>query len=441
MTVAASKGGVFKIVNCTVGKEIPLVKKWIELGNKTTNAKEVYSYLKSIAQPVHLEMGISNDCDLNCSHCFLGYPKGKSIQNNILDLDELIFVAEKFVSELSTKTITITDREPLNSKKLIPLLYHLKKLRSNFQDFRFGLVTNGLRIREHADKLSDIKPDYLDISLDGVKEEHDRIRGSGNFTRVLKNIRIAVEKEISEKITIASTLMNFNGESIIKMICDMIENEGVQYFDITPILTLKNTEKLHENQIINFFERINKEIEKLKPSKETFIYFELCAYCASYFPAVFGSGWLKPNEIQIDSTGRLFSEININDKITFLLRPELIPDYFWNSLRISADGYIIGGCEPLLTKNYKSYSIGNIREIFNEKGLNTVYRDILKEGSVFHQMILAYEKKNECMDRKCFKYCLGGDSLLSKVITNDFYRRDPGCIKQTFFKEVYNETS
>ena len=88
-----------------------------------------------------------------------------------------------------------------------------------------GLVTNGTLVKE---KLSEIrKLDYIVLSLDGPKEDNDKLRGRGSFEKIFEGLKIAkknnIDTIINTVISRANTSNNFKG---IKFILDLSEKLG-----------------------------------------------------------------------------------------------------------------------------------------------------------------------------------------------------------------------
>lgn len=422
MTIAGSKGGMWGNPYDPVGFENEVVKIWAEIGQKKCSGTEVYDRISDFAYPAQVEIGIGNTCGLKCKHCFLGY-EGGSMQSDLIPVPRLKSLLSEFIEDMGTRVICLTDRDALTPGRSVPVFEHLAQLRQRYPDLKFGGVTNGLAIPEFADDLAKIRLDYLDISLDGMRPEHDAIRGEGAFDMTIKNLRIALSKKIAERVIIATTLSRFNHQSIVGMVKKLIVEEGVQWFDIAPLMAVKMDKyQLGETDMVSFLEDLSKTLKAVDAQRDVTIFFEMCAYCAAYFPGLIDHGWLKPEDIRQDKYGHLYQDIRINDRITISLRLELIPEYWWHKLRISADGYIIGGCEPLSQGDYHRFAVGNVKE----GSAKELYASALAVGSPFHEMMKAYDTSG-CRDKECFEHCLGGDSLLSKSLFDSYNRKDPSC--------------
>jgi hypothetical protein len=105
--------------------------------------------------------------------------------------------------------------------------------------------------------------------------------------------------------------------------------------------------QLQASDLVEFLDSLATSLQALEVDHPVTILVELCAYCAAFLPALVDRGWLLPDQIRQDQYGHLYQIIPINRSINIIIRPELIPEYWRHTLRISADGYVIGGCEPL----------------------------------------------------------------------------------------------
>jgi MoaA/NifB/PqqE/SkfB family radical SAM enzyme len=307
----------------------------------------------------------------------------------------------------------------------VPFFEHLAALRRQEPALKFGGVTNGLALHLYADDLSRIRLDFLDISIDGLSPEHDAMRGTGTFQRTIANLRLALDGQVAERVIISPTLTRGNADSLLELIPYLILDLGVQWVDIGPLMAVKLQEfQLRETDLVHFLTRLTRTLKGLNVSHPITVLVEICAYCAAFIPALIDLGWLIPEELRQDRYGHLYQDIHINNMITITLRPELIPEYWRHTVRITADGFMVGGCEPLTQREYHRFAVGNIKE----EPLKMLYRKALAPGSPFYHMMLAFDR-SECRQKACFAHCLGGDALLAHVAYGDYHRRDPNCIR------------
>ncbi len=333
-------------------------------------------------------------------------------------------VSTRLVEELQTRVFCVTDRDALTPNRSVPFFTHLGALRETQPMLRFGGITNGLAIDRYADDLSRIRLDYLDVSLDGMQTEHDAIRGADTFDRTVANLRIASARRVANRLFVSTTLTRRNLHSLLKMISYLVVDEGIEWIDIGPLMAVKLREdQLRERDLAFFLNELTSRLRSLSVRHPVTVVMEICAYCASFIPGLVDSGWLVPEELRQDCYGHVYQDIPINANVKLVLRPELIPEYWRHTVRISADGYVVGGCEPLTQPDYQRFAVGNI----SNESFESLYKKALSPGSPFHKMMLAYDH-SECRDKACFSHCLGGDSLLAHAVAGSYHRKDPNCV-------------
>jgi len=423
MSVAASKGGYFPSPDDPKGFDIPTVQMWRDLGTEGTSGEDAYWTLRESASPLQIEIGIGNKCGQDCPRCFLAYGPGSTLDRDLVPLGRLIGATNEFVDDFGTRVIAVVDRDALTFGRSVPYFSNLKRKREQHPDLVFGGVTNGLFIDEFANDLEDIRLTYLDVSLDGLREEHDAQRGEGSFNRTVSNIELAIDRGLAERVLVAPTLDAHNGESIVRLVKKLAVEKEVSWFNIGPLMAVETKHRrLGPDDIPYFLERLCDRLAPISFDREVKVLFDICAYCAAFIPGLIHHGWLDPEEIRQDRYEHLYQEIDINDSVTLVLRPEMIPDYFHHTVRISADGHFIGGCELLSADDYAPKSVGNIQD----EPLSKLYQRSLETGSPFHQMMQAYDQST-CKGKACYQHCLGGDSLLAQAVHSDFNVKGPNC--------------
>lgn len=121
---------------------------------------------------------LTSACNLKCRHCYSFFEENKSL--SITTFSKIITEIKK----MNCSMITLTGGEPfiLNEK----VLEYIQIARRNGIK-HINLTTNGTIDFE---KVSDIinEVDYIQVSLDGDKPIHDKIRGVGNFDKTMNFI-------------------------------------------------------------------------------------------------------------------------------------------------------------------------------------------------------------------------------------------------------------
>lgn len=197
---------------------------------------------------------ITDLCNLRCKHCYqerfdrerdLFVEEAKKIIWNIA-----YSLEEKGVSRL---TINLTGGEPLISPLTFPLLEELEKIPLVKE---VNIITNGIFLKNFYSKIKSFeKIKYIKVSLEGAREEtNDRIRGKGNFQRVMENI-----KGVSD-IIFMFTLAKYNYRELDEMY-RLAEKCKVKGFILERFIPLGEGKKI-KDMVLSSFEWY-KVIEKI----------------------------------------------------------------------------------------------------------------------------------------------------------------------------------
>ncbi len=128
-------------------------------------------------------------CNLSCKHCYQGESRAVD-----LDLASFAQVAGEF-EDMGGLRLIVSGGEPL----LHPQFEQINLLMKD-RAFRSILLTNGTLLNEKF--IDNINFTEVQVSLDGVEEGHDFLRGKGSYQRTLTALQLLKEREI--QISIAS---------------------------------------------------------------------------------------------------------------------------------------------------------------------------------------------------------------------------------------------
>lgn len=125
---------------------------------------------------------LTHECNLSCRHCLFSASPAQSQALERTELDSGIQQAK----DLGCSIFYFTGGEPFLYPDFVKILGDL------LEDCHVHVVvlTNGLLIQEHIDALRELPADrlHLQISMDGMENCHDAIRGTGTFARLQKNL-------------------------------------------------------------------------------------------------------------------------------------------------------------------------------------------------------------------------------------------------------------
>ncbi|MBP7489267.1 MAG: radical SAM protein, partial [Azospira sp.] len=123
-------------------------------------------------------------CNLTCKHCY-SISADKDFPGELNT--EQVFTVMDDLKAFRVPVLILSGGEPL----LRPDIFDIAR-RAKGMGFYVGLSSNGTLINEaNIDAIADIGFDYVGVSLDGIKETHDRFRRlEGAFDASLAGIRL-----------------------------------------------------------------------------------------------------------------------------------------------------------------------------------------------------------------------------------------------------------
>ncbi len=186
------------------------------MNSKTTLLKEITKYitLGKTEYPVNYTLAVTSKCNSRCQSCKIW----EHPLNNELSLEEWQSIFDQLKD--SPFWVTITGGEPFLFGKLDEFVLSLNE---TCHPYQINIPTNCLlpkTIQEKATKILDGVGDKtlinLNLSLDGVGVEHDRIRGvEGNFERFMETYSILKQLKKNHdnvKLGIHSVMSTYNAE-------------------------------------------------------------------------------------------------------------------------------------------------------------------------------------------------------------------------------------
>lgn len=219
-------------------KKVESIDYWHELmfsrsQYDTSVAERMYSSLKT-EYPGVCTMMLEQTCNLDCEHCFF---KPEKTSKNISEQNDLQNVLKSITLQLEPGT-SIVDGGRILRNWHISLLEDLRKLR---KDLSIGMVDNGTYLKLEKEILqSTFRFDWIDISIDGTKETHNRQRRNPNaFDTAIKGLREArrfiAPKNKGGKVTSLFSSSKLNYYDLSAAANFLFERNLVDEFHITPV--------------------------------------------------------------------------------------------------------------------------------------------------------------------------------------------------------------
>lgn len=330
-------------------------------GGITKSFKEfnVMDYDSTIL-PMEVSYFVNNVCNLNCRHCYVGYLN----QDTPMDLKTWITVFNSLLIK-GAKTFGNVGKEPLLNWELTKnLLQYFHYRRKDDNKIRYGLVTNALLFdNQIINELSEIKPNYIDISIDGTEQSHEFIRGRGTYQKLISNLNLLSEANLSEIVYLSFTLNRINKDSLTSLVNSM-DNLGFKNLLISPYVTLNQKDDLFllESEMISLINLLldGKLIDFRKFNYMNFYIKSDYTTSKNLMIQLRDQGIINEEALLIDDYGVIFNKYTLgNNNIYFNYIP--FDNTYKQAIRISHDGYV-SSCLDMFYENYTDRAIGNINE-------------------------------------------------------------------------------
>ncbi len=146
---------------------------------------------------------LTDTCNLSCRHCLFGASPGKS---KTIDADQL-HAAIDAAAELGSHLFYFTGGEPFVYPDFCPTIGYVL---DQHPAHHVVVLTNGLLLQKNLAGLTclDIDRLHLQVSLDGLEQEHDFLRGRGSYASLHKNLQAAAEAGFAVTLSIAVNSTN-----------------------------------------------------------------------------------------------------------------------------------------------------------------------------------------------------------------------------------------
>jgi radical SAM protein with 4Fe4S-binding SPASM domain len=165
----------------------------------------------------YLELQITNKCNLKCKHCYIGDRNIFTLPKPLPSIPKAfgtlpsrersestrteVRVGGETKHELSVKQIrkVLHEFEEMQGLRVLitggePLIHsRFKEINEMLPEFsvRKVLFTNGLLLNKKA--LKNLNVDEIQISIDGLKDAHDSLRGKGTFRLAIEVVKRAID--------------------------------------------------------------------------------------------------------------------------------------------------------------------------------------------------------------------------------------------------------
>jgi Fe-coproporphyrin III synthase len=226
--------------------------------------------------PHSVRLLLTQQCNLKCKFCFINATEKVELKE--LTTEEWLRFFSR-LKELLIFNLIISGGEIFLRNDLFILLGRLRENRIH----RITLLTNGTLICDaHAVHLHRLKIKNILVSLDGMEERNDTVRGQGAFKNALQGIRRLIDVGLSPGVAFTPVKNNYKD---LGPIIDLVAEMGVKLFrlntltpegrctELYPQLALDYPHQVEEvNRVIQFRER---QYEDLKINCDIDMFYRL----------------------------------------------------------------------------------------------------------------------------------------------------------------------
>lgn len=215
-----------------------------------------------ISAPLKISMNVTKKCNLRCIQCFSnsGVIKEKEITT------EDFYKLFDDMNKNGTFYVCLGGGEPFTRPDLFDVLKYGKK-----KQLAISIVTNGLLLNKKVlERLNKLDLDYLWVSFEGLKENHEKLRGVGTFDKAIDALKL-LKKYYKGRTALRMSINKYN----ISEVNDLVkigEKYNIDLIRFTPLLEFGRAR--NEDLVIDakdYIEFLDK-VSKIKSDKIKIVY-------------------------------------------------------------------------------------------------------------------------------------------------------------------------
>ena len=173
---------------------------------------------------------VSNKCNFACKYCFMNK---FNAQDKLMTKDVFDKAFCKYVkNNVYLDSVVFYGGEPLTNSELIK--YGIEKIREYNTKIKITIVVNGSLINDENAKFFAKYKVNISVSIDGLKEQHDKIRvkqnGLSSFDEVIKGYFLLKEWGVNPGISCTVSKYNVNDlEKITEFFVKELKPSGIGF--------------------------------------------------------------------------------------------------------------------------------------------------------------------------------------------------------------------
>jgi radical SAM protein with 4Fe4S-binding SPASM domain len=138
---------------------------------------------------------------------------------------------------------------------------------------QLSLLTNGTLItKETAEQLSRLKIKYISISVDGLEEKHDEIRGKGAFKKTIKGIQNLISVGIKPRISFTPVKSNYRD---LEPLIDFTAFLGLPIIRLNTLSPEGRCTKIYKDIALEFPGQVKEVLDVIEEKKKEYPQIEI----------------------------------------------------------------------------------------------------------------------------------------------------------------------
>ncbi len=298
-----------------------------------------------------LSLVVNNRCNLGCRHCYFQVER----DTKEMTTDEWLKLLDSAYRKLEPTIVTFAGREifaEAQSAELFISAIRLLRQQRPKRRTEIGVITNATLLAPYQDQLLANPPDYFDVSIDGLKAQHDAIRGAGAWDAAAGQLHWLQENFGSVWLT--PTLNSANISGLPEIISFYRKEFGVRRFSVGFYVPMVYTDLdlgLSIKDFRTFTDETLTALEQLKGVSDVEIILELDENQKHLIRYLHAAGYLK-------NSGDISTEDFLLDNgLTLTFNIARIPVGLWRSVRVSAAGGWIAAEDMLRVNEYDRLAV------------------------------------------------------------------------------------